>query len=215
MITRYDSSLCVQIGRYACHNGITAASRFISGKLKHDVSKSTILSTRDAYMEAVKENRAMEDTGDIESLPVKKRGRRVLLGIIWMPKNKHTREGEGVVSAMAAAREIVLTCDRSMYVEFGGHVHLSRHRAYSLLHRIKFVQRKVTTAKSKHAVAEFEKLKKQFLDDVVATVEWKKFHWSLSSTGTRLVLRSCLALPGQCISKVPSVWSCLESKING
>ena len=83
VITRnvhYISVLRAQIGRYACHYGITAASRFFSGKLKHDVSQSTILSIRDAYLEAVKENRAMEDIGDIESLPVKKRRRRVLLG---------------------------------------------------------------------------------------------------------------------------------------
>ena len=41
---------------------------------------------------------------------------------------KKVREGGGVVSAriaMAAARGIVLTCDRSLLVEFGGHVELS------------------------------------------------------------------------------------------
>ena len=170
----------------------------ISGKLKHDVSKSTILSIRDAYLEAVKENRAMEDIGNIESLPVKKRRRRVLLGDNLDAKVqtylKKVRKGGGVVSAriaMAAARGIVLTCDRSTLVEFGGHVHLSRHWAYSLLHRMKFVQRKVTTAKSKHAVAEFEKLKKQFLDDVVATVEKEEISLELilnwDQTGIKIV----------------------------
>ena len=66
---------------------------------------------------------------------------------------KKVREGGGVVLtriAMAAARGIVLTCDRSLLVKFGGHVELIKHWAYSLLHRMKFVQRKVTTAKSKH-----------------------------------------------------------------
>ena len=39
---------------------------------------------------------------------------------------------------------------------------------------MKFVQRKVTTAKSKHTIADFTQLKEQFLQDVVATVEMKK-----------------------------------------
>lgn len=65
--------------------------------------------------------------------------------------------GGGVVSAriaMAAARGIVLTCDRSMLVEFEGHVELSRPWAYSSLNRMNFVQRKVTTAKSKYTIAD-------------------------------------------------------------
>ena len=64
---------------------------------------------------------------------------------------KKVREGGGVVSAriaMAAARGIVLTCDRSLLVEFGGHVELSKLWAYSLLDRMKFVQRKVCHEKN-------------------------------------------------------------------
>ena len=111
----------------------------------------------------MKENRARvdDDDGDLAVPPAKKRGRRVLLGDDLDMKVqmylKKVREGGGVVSAriaMAAARGIVLTCDRSLLVEFGGHVELSKHWAYSLLQRMKFVQRKVTTAKSKHTIAE-------------------------------------------------------------
>ena len=90
---------------------------------------------------------------------------------------KKVREGGGVISAriaMAAARGIVLTCDRSLLVEFGGHVELSKHWAYSLLHQMKFVQRKVTTAKSKRTNTNFTRLKEQFLQDVVATVEMEE-----------------------------------------
>ena len=87
---------------------------------------------------------------------------------------KKVREGGGVVSAaiaMAAARGIVLTCNKSLLAEFGGHIELNRFWAYSLLHRMNFVQRKVTTAKSKHTIADFNHLKRQFLRDVVTTVE--------------------------------------------
>ena len=90
---------------------------------------------------------------------------------------KKVREGGGVILAriaMATARGIVLTCDRSLLVEFGGHVELSKHWAYSLLHHMKFVQRKVTTAKSKHTNTNFTRLKEQFLQDVVATVEMEE-----------------------------------------
>ena len=187
-----------EIGKYACHHGITAAVRFFSRKLEHDVSKSTILSIKKAYLEAMKENRTIEDSDDLESLPAKKRGRRVLLGddldLKVQAYLKKVRKGGGVVSAriaMAAARGILLTCDRSMLAEFGGHVHLNRHWAYSLLHRMKFVQRKVTTAKSKHSIADFDKLKKQFLDDVVATVEMEEIPAELilnwDQTGIKIV----------------------------
>ena len=86
---------------------------------------------------------------------------------------KKGREGGGVVSAriaVAAARGILLTCDRSMLVEFGRHTEFNRHWAYSLPHRMNFVQRKVTTAKSKHAIADFDRLKEEFLEDGVTTV---------------------------------------------
>ena len=68
----------------------------------------------------------------------------------------------------------MLTRDRSMLTEVGGHVELNRHLAYSLLHRMNFVQRKVTTANSKYAVADFDRVKTEFLEDVVATVEMKE-----------------------------------------
>ena len=53
-------------------------------------------------------------------------------------------------------------------LEFGGHVQLNRHWAYALLKRMKFVQRKATTAKSKHTIAQ---LKKLFLADTVTMGE--------------------------------------------
>ena len=55
----------------------------------------------------------------------------------------------------------------------GGHIELNRHWAYSLLHQMNFVQEKVTTAKSKHAIADFDQLKEEFLEDVT-TVEMEE-----------------------------------------
>ena len=45
--------------------------------------------------------------------------------------------------------------------------------AYALLKQMEFVQRKATTAKSKHAPADFAALKETFLDDMVGTVSIK------------------------------------------
>ena len=107
---------------------------------------------------------------------------------------KKVREREGVVSAriaVAAARGILLTCNRSILAEYGGHVELNVDWTYSLLHRMNFVQRKVTTAKSKHAVAEFRELKEQFLAEVVATVEMEEIPPELilnwDQTGIKIV----------------------------
>ena len=73
-----------------------------------------------------------EDTGEF-SLPVKKRGRQLLLGYQLDFKVqlylKKVREGGGAISArtaMAAARGILLKCDRTKVAEYGGHVHLNR-----------------------------------------------------------------------------------------
>ena len=69
---------------------------------------------------------------------------------------------------MAAARGILMSRDRTQLAGFGGHIELSRQWAYHLLGRTKFVKRKATTAKSKHAPKDFAAVKRVFLDDVIA-----------------------------------------------
>ena len=93
--------------------------------------------------------------------------------------------------AMAAARGILLSCNKMKLAEFGGHVQLSRHWAYALLKRMKFVQRKATTAKSKHAPMDFAQVKKSFLADEVATVTMEEIPVELilnwDQTGIKIV----------------------------
>lgn len=111
-------------------------------------------------------------------LPLKKRGRPYLLGEDLLQLYvKKVREGGGVVTTrilIAAARGIIVACERSRLVEFGGHIQLNRHWAYSFFHHMKFVKRKVTTAKSKYTDAKFAKVKKAFLNEVVTTVEMEE-----------------------------------------
>ena len=80
---------------------MTKAAQYFSRKLDHDVSKSTVVSIKGAYLEGMKENRARaDDDGDLAVLPAKKRGRRVLLGDDLDMKVqmylKKVREGGGV-----------------------------------------------------------------------------------------------------------------------
>ena len=69
--------------------------------------------------------------------------------------------------------------------------HKKRGRAHLLLKRMDFVQRRATTAKSKHSIADFSALKKSFLQDVVATVTMEEIPAELimnwDQTGIKLV----------------------------
>ena len=60
-----------------------------------------------------------------------------------------------------------------------------------LLHRMNFVKRKATTANSKYAITDYDCVKKEFLEDVVATVEMEEIPPELvlnwDQTGIRIV----------------------------
>ena len=83
-------------------------------------------------MEGVREKWAAEDDDDVMLLPNKKCGRPVLLGEVLRGKVQKylvRRDGGGVVSkriAMATIRGILMLCNRSRLVEFGGDVQLQR-----------------------------------------------------------------------------------------
>ena len=101
---------------YTAHHSVTAAARvfFFSRKLNH-----IILSIKRAYLEGMKENRTVKGSGDYPELPAKKRGRRLLLGanLDWKVQLYLKVRKGGVVSprvAMAAAKGIMLMCDRSI-----------------------------------------------------------------------------------------------------
>ena len=195
---QYSATDRAEIGKYACHHGVAAAAGFFSRKLDKRVSESTVQSIKNAYVEGLRQKRGAEDGGDITALPLKKRGRRVLLGQELDMKVqmylKKVRDGGGAVSAriaMAATRGILLKCDRTKLAEFGGPVQLNRYWAHSLLKRMKFVQRKAITARSKHTIANFNELKESFLTDVVTTVTMEEIPPDLilnwDQTGIKIV----------------------------
>lgn len=72
---RYSPSIRAEIGRYAEIRGCSAASLYFTRKLGHKVSTSTVYTIKMDYL-------AEKKKSDEEpcSLPVKKRGRPLLLG---------------------------------------------------------------------------------------------------------------------------------------
>ena len=146
------------------------------------VSDSTVKSIKSCYKEELRKQRASTGRSAIvNSLPEKKRGRTLLLGDELDKKLqlylKRIREDEGPVTAgiaIAAARGLLMAEHKNKLVENGGHVKLNRHWAYGFFQRIGFVQRKPTTAKVRFIVENFAAKKKEFLDDLITTVEMEE-----------------------------------------
>ena len=92
---------------------------------------------------------------------------------------------------IAAARGILTSLDKTKLQEFGGHIDLTKHWAHSFLTRMNYVQRKGTTAKSKYSEANFAEKKKEFLEELRATVEIEEIPPELilnwDQTGIKLV----------------------------
>ena len=113
----------------------------------------------------------------VKSLPVKKRGRPLLLGEELDTEVKHyiraVHEGGGVINAaitMAAATAIVKKADRNLLAENRGPITIASNWAKSLLYRINFVKRRGSST-AKMTVTNFEAVKEQFVLDVNAVVE--------------------------------------------
>ena len=189
------------IGKYAKTNGLTAASRYFSRKLKHPVSISTVTSMKRMYVKEQEiRKRKSADTGDeyqeIVALQ-KKRGRPLLLGDIDKRVQaylKKVRDTGGVINSriiMSAARGLVLYYNPSLLKEKGGHVEFSQNWALSLLERMQYIKRKGSTAKSKQTVSNFMDLKRSFLNEVATTVTMEDIPMELvlnwDQTGIKIV----------------------------
>ena len=122
------------------------------------------------------------------------------------------RNSGGGVSArlaMAAAKGLMLALNRGALAQYGGHVNITRHWAYSLFHRMKFVQRKVTTSQSKFTPTNFAEVKQQFLDAIVETVEMEEvcpeliLNWD--QTGIRIVPSSTWTMAREGASRIEMI----------
>ena len=195
---KYSPKTRAAIGMYASMNGVSATSRLYSRKLKNNVSTSTVLSIKKSFVEERKTRQENDEPYDeITELPVKPRGRPLLLGKLDQKVQcylKKVRESGGVVNSRivrSAAKGLVSYFNPSILVENGGHVDLSQNWALSLLERMNYVKKKGTTAKSKESDANFKKRKEEFLREVFISVELENIPVELilnwDQTGIKIV----------------------------
>ncbi len=190
---KYDPKTRTAIGKYACINGLSATSRLYSRKLGHHVSVTTIVSIKKGYIEEKKRRRDDE----IVELPMRKRGRPLLLGEIDERLQQYLRKARESGCAInsrivvSAARGLIMHFNPSLLVENGGHIALGRKWALSILERMRYVKRKGSTAKSKETLTDFTKRKEAFLKDIVDTVGMEDVPCELilnwDQTGIKLV----------------------------
>ena len=167
------------IAKYASIHGNQAAVVKFSKELEVQLKVTTVQTWKTKYLAELRRKQSAGETGDltINSLPLKKRGRPLLLGEKLDSEVKSyiqaVRERGGVVTtsiAMAAATAIVQKADRNLLAENGGHIAITNNWAKSLLYRMNFVKRRGSST-AKLTVANFEAVKEQFLIDVNAVVE--------------------------------------------
>ena len=170
-------------------HGNQAAVRKYSKELECDLKESTIRTWKGKFHAEISRKRQVGETGSVTSLPVKKRGRPLLLGEELDAKVttyiKCLREGGGVVTTavtMACATALLWKIDRCALSENGGSITITANWAKSLLHRMGFVKRKGSST-MKLTVTNFEVVKKQFLFDVKTVLEMEEippelvFNW--------------------------------------
>ena len=103
---KYSPEERFEFGRHTSLHGITAASRHFSLRFKRTVGISTVQSIRKDYVNNLRRKRTNLDENDAAVLPLKKRGRSVLLGRELDDKVQaylmKIREAGGAVSARIA-----------------------------------------------------------------------------------------------------------------
>ena len=172
------------IGRYAAENGNAAAVKKF--KTSHGVGESTIRLFKKRYQDEVKK---LENTGALEmrSLPKLKTGWKFMPGeqldakvkeYVQVLRSAGTLIGSSIV--MAAGEGIFRAHDRTLLVQHGGHIQITKTWALSLLKRMGFVKRKATTkSTSSMSGEEFERVKAEFLKQAAGMVQLRNIPDSL------------------------------------
>ena len=169
-----------RVGRYAAENGTTNAIRRFSKDMPN-LKESTVRGWKTVYLRelASKLEAGDEDTA-VEWLPVKPKGRPLLLGPELDRQVQDylisLREAGGVVNtliAIAAATGIVRRHDSNLLAVNGGHIILTKHWAQYLLQRMGYVKRKASS-KAKITVENLASLKEQYLFDIRGVVDMEE-----------------------------------------
>ena len=132
----YTARQQAEIGKWALKNGVQSARRKFSKAQKTEINESTVRSFRNQYrkdLEKWHRDESENATVRVCKLPLKKRGRPLLLGerldSIVQKYIAVTRKVGGSVSTavfIAGAKGILMTQDRTRLAEFGGPVTLTK-----------------------------------------------------------------------------------------
>lgn len=170
----------VKIAKYALENGNCAAARKFSASLNLEkkLNESTVRSWVTTYKKELECKRKLgERVPEVKVLPLAKRGRPLLLGETLDGQVKaYIRsicdEGGPITSTIviAAAKAIIRKEEPKLLLENDGSISLTTDWAKSFLYRMNFVKRKGCSTK-KVMVHDFEGIKLQFLDDIMAFVK--------------------------------------------
>ena len=188
------------MAKYAYFGGVRPAVKRFSKEFGKDLRENTVRDWVKAYRKELGRKRTLTEIGDdlaVTELPAKKRGRPLLLGKKIDAEIKAIitamRDNGAVVNtaiAIATATGVIRKRDKSLLIENGGPLELTKNWAKSLLFRMGFVKRRGNT-KAKVSVEHFETLKTQFLLDIKATVEMQEIPPELiinwDQTGIKIV----------------------------
>ena len=159
-----DVEMQVKIAQYACEHGNKAAMEHFTCQLGFDVKKSSVSTWKMKYLAEVKRRVKIGESAVVKRLPVKKRGRPLLIGEKLDGEVKAyiraIRTMGGVVTTtimIAAGKAIVSRADRSLLAENGGPVTLSKNWAKYLVYRLNFVKRRGSST-AKVTVQNYEEL---------------------------------------------------------
>ena len=113
-----------------------------------DINESSVRCFKEAYLKEKHRKHEAEEDGDIGELPVRKRGRKVMLAdkmdeMVQQYIHKLREKGCCINTAIviSGARSILKSQDKMRLAEFGGPATLTPAWAKSLLKRMNFTQR--------------------------------------------------------------------------
>ena len=183
----YTAKGRAEIGKRAAIYGINSTIKYYK-KINPEkpLPSSSVFDLKLKYQEELsKQKRCQEENLEVTELPSKKKGRLLLLGDLLDGRVqryiKEMRSKGAVVNTaivMACAEGVVMHHDSNLLAINGGHITISKDWAKSLLCRMGYVKRRVSTS-VKVTPQDFDERKKQFLYDAKVLVNYEEIPDSL------------------------------------
>ena len=183
----YTAKERAEIGKRAAVYGITSTIRYYRKiNPQRPLPSSSVFDMKVKYQEELSERkRKQEKDLDIVELPNKKKGRSLLLGELLDGRVqsyvKEMRAKGAVVNTaivMGCAEGVVMHHDSNLLDINGGHITITKDWAKSLLSRMGYVKRRVSTS-AKVLPEDFNERREQFLYDAKVLVNYEEILDSL------------------------------------